>query len=92
MLNRAKREQRCTVERAGGEGNVFRAAVEVKEGRSGWRLRDTWMIRGPADFERQARVKGGGNPWVEFLTCVMDCEEKTLFVAVQYSKEPWRIG
>ena len=50
------------------------------------------MIRGPADSERQARVRGGGNPWVEFLTCVMGCEEKTLFIAVLYSKEPSRIG
>ena len=41
MLNRVKREQRCTVEWAGGEGNVvFRAAVEAKGGRSGWRLRE----------------------------------------------------
>ena len=40
MLNRVEREQRCTVEWAGGEGNVFRAAVEAKEGQSEWRLRE----------------------------------------------------
>ena len=49
------------------------------------------MIRGPAGSERQA-LRGGGNPWVEFLTSVMGCEEKTLFVAIQYSKDLWRIG